>query len=263
MRKKGFTLIELMLAMTFVAILIIAIAILVMNIQGIYRRGIAMREVNATSRSIIDDITRAIHSAPVVAEDSHHAVEFINSGRVEGGIFCTGFYSYIWRQADFLTNSPLTGSVRVNNSPDYRLLKMRDVGRRLCDRDLLTSSAGLTCNNASRLTCQVGGINNLAPAIFGFSNQVELISSGGMELALFSFDIFEPARSNITGHVFYAGSFILGTPRGARTDASGALFSTDACHPPVDTAVDKFDFQYCSINKFNFAASSLGAIEER
>jgi len=261
MMKKGFTLIELMLAMAFVSILIIAIAILVMNIQGIYRRGIAMREVNSTSRAIVDDLTRSINSAPAVVAGTH-AVRFTNGARIEGGAFCTGFYSYVWRQADFLLNGPFTGGVRINDSQDYRLLKMRDVGRLLCNPTNLQNAGLSGCNvTGGRLTCPVSGIHNLTSAAFGFGAPVELISSGGMELALFDFDVFEPARSGVTGHVFYSGSFILGTPRGARTDASGALFSTDVCQPPADA--DRFDFQYCSINKFNFAASSLGAIGER
>jgi prepilin-type N-terminal cleavage/methylation domain-containing protein len=253
--KKGFTMVELMMAMTFVAILVVAITVLVMNIQGIYRRGVAMREVNSTSRSIVDDITRAIAGAPSTA-DTAHAVEFINGTRVEGGVFCSGFYSYIWKQADFLWNAGDNtggGAVAVNGSKDFRLLKARDVGRHLCQ----PSSLGLSScpNNAGKLLCPVAGSPNLSA-----TETVELISTGGLELALFDFDIFNPAKSNITGQVFYAGSFILGTPRGA--NVLGGLVSAEVCDAPNTSGDSAFDFQYCSINKFNFAASSLGAVGE-
>ncbi|MCL2002137.1 type II secretion system GspH family protein [Candidatus Saccharibacteria bacterium] len=247
---KGFTMIELMFAMTFVAILIIAIAVLVMNIQSIYRRGLAVREVNATSRSLVDDITRAIAGAPAVGAGSH-SVEFISGSRIEGGVFCTGFYSYVWKQAEFLRG----GNIRVNGSNDYRLIKARDVGRSLCRRLNLEGFGGLDCDDeASPISCTVTGSSDLMA-----SETTELISSGGLEIALFSFNIFQPAQSGITGQVFYAGSFILGTPRGA--DVTGGIVSSEACQPP--NKAEAFDFQYCSINKFNFAASSLGAIGDR
>jgi hypothetical protein len=245
-----------MLAMTFVSILIIGITVLVMNIQGIYRRGIATREVNSTSRSVVDDITRAIASAPTTSANVPHAVEFINGSRVEGGVFCTGFYSYIWKQADFLwdnSSSSGGGAVQVNGSKDYRLLKARDVGRELCQPSAIGAS---TCpNNNGKLLCPVAGSPNLTA-----TDTTELISSGGLELALFDFDIFKPAKSNITDQVFYAGSFILGTPRGA--NVLGGLVSAEVCEPPSTTADAVLDFQYCSINKFNFAASSLGTVGE-
>lgn len=248
-RRQGFTMVELMMAMTFVAILIVAITVLVMNIQGIYRRGLATREVNATSRSIVDDITRAIAGAPAT-DDSAHSVEFINGSRVEGGVFCTGFYSYVWKQADFMN----AGAVQVGSSKDFRLLKVRDVGRSLCKPASLGLSSCPESNG--KLLCPVSGSPNLSAP-----DAVELISSGGIDLALFDFDIFKPAKSNITGQVFYAGSFILGTPRGANT-LLGGIVSAEVCQPPVTSPDIAFDFQYCSINKFNFAASSLGAIGE-
>ncbi|MCL2371286.1 type II secretion system GspH family protein [Candidatus Saccharibacteria bacterium] len=261
-KKKGFTIVELLLAMTFVAILLVAITVLVMNIQGIYRRGIAMREVNATSRSIIDDITRAISSAPSFSEGGSHAVTFRNGANTEGGTFCTGFYSYIWRHANFVPRlGSAQGAVQFDGSRDYRLIKIRDVGRRLCNQAALNGVSGMSCNSNPHMTCNVTGSPNITLAAFSLSDPVEMISSGGLELALFSFDIFEPARSSVTGQVFYAGSFVLGTPRGASAAAMGGLVSASVCTPPAQ-AVD-FNFQYCSINKFNFAASSLGAIGER
>ncbi|MCL2038719.1 type II secretion system GspH family protein [Candidatus Saccharibacteria bacterium] len=257
-KRRGFTILELLFAMTFTAILVVSITVLVMNIQGIYRRGLALRQVNATSRSVVDDITRAIASAPAVS-DTAYAIDFINGTSTEGGVFCTGFYSYVWKQADFLWQPGSAtggGAVSVNGDKDYRLLKVRDVGRTLCRPAALGLSSCPTLGGTDRLRCPVSGTHNLTAA--SSEPPVELISSGGLEIALFSFDIFQPAVSSITGQVFYSGSFILGTPRGA--NIQGGLVSTEVCQPPGEA--DIFDFQYCSINKFNFAASSIGSIGE-
>jgi hypothetical protein len=249
-----------MMAMAFVSILIVAITVLVMNIQGLYRRGLSMREVNSTARSVVDDITRAITSAPSVSATSVHSVEFRRNGNVEGGTFCTGFYSYVWKQAEHLasnTDPNRRSPVQVNGNSNYRLMKASDRGRQLCDPGYLGMRGISSCAGTGKLICNnMSGAPNLAA-----TDAVELISSASLELGLFSFDIFPPARTGVTGQVFYAGSFILGTSRGANAVAGGGIIRSETCTPPSD--VDALlDFQYCSINKFNFAASSVGAIPE-
>ena len=52
--KKGFTIIEITLAMTFLAILMVSIATLIMRVTNIYQKGLAMRAINATGTEIIE-----------------------------------------------------------------------------------------------------------------------------------------------------------------------------------------------------------------
>ena len=65
-QKKAFTIIEFMLAMTFLAILLMGIATLTMRVLEIYRKGLALRAVNATGRDILNDLSRVVSGSPIV-----------------------------------------------------------------------------------------------------------------------------------------------------------------------------------------------------
>ncbi len=123
--KSGFTLVELTLTMSFVAVLLITIAIVTTNIVTIYQKGLALKAVNSVGRSLVDEFTMAINTAPTM--DSTRLCENLLKGdetaknnckkdqgelynyqsykgspapgetEVQyGGIFCTGRYSYVW-----------------------------------------------------------------------------------------------------------------------------------------------------------------------
>ncbi len=121
-KKKAFTIIELMLAMSFLGTMLVGIAALMMQITSIYQKGLALRSVNSNGREIISDITRTINASrvnidinpeiPVTGDvtqaliDEARAQYFIFTSDSEqrqlGGVFCTGDYSYVWNTADNL-----------------------------------------------------------------------------------------------------------------------------------------------------------------
>ena len=69
-KTKGFTLIELMLSMTFISILLVAIAVTIIQISNVYNRGITLKEVNQAGRSLSNELQRSITSgAPFMIEE--------------------------------------------------------------------------------------------------------------------------------------------------------------------------------------------------
>src|SRR3954468_13520221 len=98
--RQGFTLIELMLAMTFIAMLLVAIALTTIQISNIYNKGITLREVNQAGRSVSDELQRTISSAtpfdvtPKGSGDIAPASRYITSAG--GGRMCLGNYTYAW-----------------------------------------------------------------------------------------------------------------------------------------------------------------------
>ena len=62
--KKGFTMVELSLALIFVSIILITIAWLTIHITSVYEKGLAMKAVNSTAKELIDDFSRAIATSP-------------------------------------------------------------------------------------------------------------------------------------------------------------------------------------------------------
>ncbi|MDR2063877.1 MAG: type II secretion system GspH family protein [Candidatus Nomurabacteria bacterium] len=303
--KKGFTLIELMLAMLYVALLLVTIATLIMHVMDSYKKGMAIKEVNINARSIIDDITQTVANAPPIGslindagEATYKPPEEGNTvgqtsyyremrtsvnNRIDGGILCTGNYSYIWKHADrqksdwrFGQGVDSTadgtgdqGDLNIegflDGGRDFRLVKVRDPSRKACE---VVNDGGIT-----RVTPNIRQATFTTSEGEAFNETfVELLTNNEMDLALYDFKAFTPATSQSNGQTFYGFSFILGTIRGVNRD--GALIPNESCYAPQDRADTNsddaidfvndqhigFDFSYCSVNKFNFSARSSGAV---
>jgi prepilin-type N-terminal cleavage/methylation domain-containing protein len=75
-KKQGFTLIELMLAMAFIAMLLLAIALIILQISTIYNRGLTIKEAVQASSAISSDLSQDIAAAPTfsLAANAGHYV---------------------------------------------------------------------------------------------------------------------------------------------------------------------------------------------
>ncbi len=170
---KGFTLIELMLSMTFIAIMLIAIAMCIMQMATIYNRGETLRQVNQAARTLSTDMQDTVSAAYPFA---------INQAAIDAGRLCTGQFTYVW-------NTPSTNNV-YNPTSDgtIRFVRVKDTGGALCsnfatpvlkanatelletgDRSLLVRSFSITqatedANTGQRLyiISTMLGTNNLA-----------------------------------------------------------------------------------------------------
>ncbi len=266
MRKKGFTLVELSLAMAFLAVLLITISILVIRIISIYQAGLSIRAVNATGRQLVDDFTRAISGSPIddigynasaestlvanlgandklthkyffqkVAPSMTIEGEVRKNVQLAGG-FCTGRYSYLWNTAYGLQSG---SGFSFNGNSSFRLLRIYDSGRAICGSQ------------------RVEG-NRINPARSAFSNPsgiapVELLADNEDDLAIYDLRVFPATRSNVTGHIYYSATFILATLRGGVDIFANGDFCTAEASTTLAT-----DFNYCAINKFNFAIRATG-----
>lgn len=128
--KSGFTLVELGLALAFIAMLLLIISVLIISVISIYRKGLAINSVSATGRAIIDDFTASITEASSASPEtlcgsiysagtkdhtdclSDKAMKLIlqeyrvtptdPNSLYRGGVFCSGSYSYIWNSGNTL-----------------------------------------------------------------------------------------------------------------------------------------------------------------
>ncbi len=138
--RKGFTIIELMLAMALLGTMMVAIASLIMRILDVYQKGLTMRDVSTIGREITSDLTRIINQSPTFFGDDKPTINpIVTAGgnidaasirkyRTEyyntasgGGVFCTGSYSYVWNKAASITtarnraNSKVGGDVMMHS----------------------------------------------------------------------------------------------------------------------------------------------------
>lgn len=306
--KSGFTIIELSLAMAFIAVLLIIIAIVATSLVSVYQKGLSIKAVNGVGRNLIDEFTRAINTAPSVDTTSlcnslatanvagcvnDHANKYIYleqrsnpdpaTGRSEqyNGIFCTGYYSYIWNtKAGLEPSSKHTVSLKYldNNGntqtlSEPRLARIIDKTYRLCsvnvDDDYVStypdSSVAATTIDISTLANNSGELlqNKIDAPVTDFLRMFDT------DLALYDLTIFPISQDSVTLRSFFSGTFVLATLRGS----VNILGDGNYCDPNgfrsinIDGTVDSSssqtslgsEFNYCAINKFNFAARTAGS----
>ena len=227
-KQAGFTLIELLLAMGFVSVLLIAIAMTVIQIANIYNRGITLKEVDQSGRSLASELQRSINGS----------VRFDLSTRYIskpwGGRLCLGQYSYIWNYgADIVSINP-SRNVYANApaGSDIRFVKVIDP-------------------NASYCTDTIKPIDP--------NGATELLSVSEHNLAVHSFNVTTTASSIDlkTGQELYSINFLIGTndQNALKIDP---LTNAKVCKTPGETGSDP---TYCSVNQFNIMARAGNADE--
>ncbi len=194
------------------------------------------------------------------------------------GAFCTGSYSYIWNsgyyessQAMFAEKNTwatlrylgadgereINGTTRngVDTGKPFRLLKVRDDNRAVCSSEVRWDKAAKDFINNYNLPYD----KKIDPVfdITGYGvleeEPVDLIlADNENDLAIYELLVARPAESTTRMNTFYSVSFILGTIDGGINIRS----SGQSCSPPADYENENFD--YCAINKFNFAIQASG-----
>lgn len=227
MKSRGFTLVELMLAMAFVAVLLMAIGATTTRITHIYTKGATLREVNQSGRSISDDIQRTVAStAPFKVSPANQAdSKYIT--RDGGGRLCTGSYTYAWNYgktkelSGIASQTTTVYNTYTSGSALIRLVKVDDSGGLLC------------VNPTSRI-----------PA----AQATELLKAGDRNLAIQEWSVTAGSRDDAIGQAIYAISFKLGTNDQAQLTASG-----QTCRPPNQGSGSD---DFCAVNQFDIVIRS-------
>lgn len=200
------------------------------------------------------------------------------------GAFCTGTYSYIWNSGYFMNNDTGDNTERevlgganpaifryrdafnevktieyslrdIDGNQPFRLLKIRDDTRAVCVSVVRKYSDGRYDNNYTLPSNE--DISNVFDISEGYGLVTEepvdlILSDQDNDLVLYDLAVPRPAESTTQENMFYSASFILGTIRGGINIQSKG----QSCDPPSDYATEEFD--YCAINKFNFAVQANG-----
>lgn len=263
--KKGFTLIELSLATVFLSILLLMIATITINVSTIYQKGLTLRNVNSTGRMIIDDLTRSIADAPLTRLTSdqrdvyfRERIDKATVKRVGGtdndrdvqysGAFCSGRYSYVWNTGYVLNSkdyAPRGEPLKLKYNKDnetkeitgLRLVKFSDPARTACSA--WDGSATLDISRATTLSAE--------------PEEMLSVTDTQIQLALYELNVFPVTQDSLSLRSFYSGTFILATLTGSVDVKSEGNY----CDPSNSQSLAG-DFNYCAVNKFNFAAQASG-----
>ncbi len=283
--KKGFTIIELLLSMAFLATMLIAIATLTMRILDIYRKGLSMRAINSIGREIISDLTRTIGGSPIVENinpvttgedidwesinmayrtyfhESFRPVDGDSGEEVQaGGVFCTGAYTYIWNTAPAIIEYR-EGNDDLKNTDYYTIQVNKSESE--AGEPKFYKFARVPDNKRSGCAVEEGEEFNPHLEYTGISENdvVELIGDDEVDLAIYDFLVLPATQNNKTGQIFYSGAFVLATTRGGiNVLANGDYCTGKSTDDLLDEDVEntRYDMQYCAVNKFNFAMRATG-----
>lgn len=225
--RAGFTLVELLMAMTFVSMLMLGIAVTVIQISNIYNKGLTMRAVDQAGRAISQDIRQTLAGAePFNIDTAFH--EQSDQGFTYGGRLCTGTYSYIWNYGRALSSENQQAKKNEYDSAGdpIRFIRVRDNGGQYC---------------------AAGNIDN---KIRKEDNPIELLAAGAEDLALQSFKITQLANDPSLGQALYHVVVEIGTNNQSTLQQEQTLTTLDtSCRPPSDNSALQ---EFCAVNQFDF-----------
>ena len=209
--------------------LLIAIAMVVIRISGIYNKGITMKSVNQAGQAIVDDMKRVVGASGPFALDlptwkqSPTGLNPPDKTTIDGGRLCTGAYSYVWNIGTHMTNH----RNKYRDDPtDIRFIRVNDNGRSLCSSDRINEP-----------------IDKAAAT--------ELLSEH--DLAIQEFNI-ESRTGTVTGTALYEITMLISNADG---DAISTRIDTlNQCKAPDEDGENQ---NFCAVNEFKFTVRAGGA----
>ena len=291
--KQGFTLVELSLSIAFIAILSITVALIINDAISTYRRGLTLNQINTTGMDLVDDIRATVqNSSPRAVVEKctakygdlaernkcidNKAQRFVvvrrlakvdtdkdgtlNNNVPVFGAFCTGAYSYVWNSGYFYAGDDVMMESGIDEAEirykdksgadvtekDFRLIKIQDKERAVC---------ASTVRSVYNKDVVIGNVFDIRSDYEKVLEEPEILLAAGDDtvnsLALYDLTVATPATNGANNSMFYSMSFILGTIQGGINVMSSGNF----CAAPGEY---DSNFDYCAINKFNFAAQANG-----
>lgn len=197
------------------------------------------------------------------------------------GAFCTGDYSYIWNSGYFFKPDEYKVSAdhakftyRIGESATkntfkngalFKLMRVEDRHRSVCKvaagavegeyrtseqlENSLSSNFDLTaCDSLSAESKPVEICDVIT------NEPIDILETSENNLALYDLEVATAADNGNVDSMFYTASFILGTVQGGINIVS----TNNYCATPEGYNFAVENFEYCAINKFNFAAQATG-----
>lgn len=223
MRRKadGFTLVELTLAMAFLSMLLLAIALMIVQVTNMYTKGITLVSIDRTGQAVSRELETALSQA------LPDKVEYVSLGTngANGARLCTGTFSYVWNYGPAIAGEGaefVDVNKYIDGSKDIRFVKVQDADGAICKS---SGPSGLPQIDKSKAR--------------------ELIGSADRDIALNSFSIY---TTNIASSAqsIYTMKMGLGTNNAGESDVINGQLQ---CKPPQDGYNE-----FCAVNTFLFTA---------
>lgn len=239
-RRHGFTLIELMLAMAFVSVLLLAIATIAIQAGKLYNRGLTLKSINQSGREIGDTLRRDFLQANAgkISGNANSAVVMVQAGGADrSGRLCLGDYSYVWNVPKVVSGEVKAGAgiiIEVGGPHSGRPInfaRVIDPDGMLCQKNQ-TTGAYISTVATDKVThlLKPAGSNDVVLAVHRMKAARVAGDSGADSL--------------------YRLEFVLGT---SQLEAVNTANGT--CKPPAD---DSENLDFCAINSFEMIVRTNG-----
>lgn len=239
-RRYGFTLIELMLAMAFVSVLLLAIATIAIQAGKLYNRGLTLKSINQSGREISDSLRRDFLQANAgkISGNANSAVVMVQAGGADrSGRLCLGDYSYVWNVPKVVSGEVKSGAGIItevggpHSGRPINFARVIDPDGMLCQKNE-TTGAYMSTVATDKVThlLKPAGSNDVVLAIHQMKAARVVGDSGADSL--------------------YRLEFVLGT---SQLEAVNTANGT--CKPPADNS-ENLDF--CAINSFEMIVRTNG-----
>ena len=239
-RRYGFTLIELMLAMAFVSVLLLAIATIAIQAGKLYNRGLTLKSINQSGREISDSLRRDFLQANAgkISGNANLAVVMVQAGGADrSGRLCLGDYSYVWNVPKVVSGEVKAGAGIItevggpHSGRPINFARVIDPDGMLCQKNE-TTGAYMSTVATDKVThlLKPAGSNDVVLAIHQMKAARVAGDSGADSL--------------------YRLEFVLGT---SQLEAVNTANGT--CKPPADNS-ENLDF--CAINSFEMIVRTNG-----
>lgn len=220
----GFTLIELMLAMSFVSMLLLGVALITIQVGSTYNRGLTIKAVNQAGRDVNDSLRRDISSSK---SGDITLVPQTAGGAANLNRLCLGMQSYVWNYGKAINENKAV--TYLDTGKPIVLARVDDPGATLCKQ-----------------------ASGAYPSVVNSANSTELLESESLDLALHQLTFTQVLVDDASGQAAYSVQYTLGT-----NDQSVLETSNRQCRPPEGTGEQNFEF--CAVNVFETIIRAGGA----
>lgn len=224
--ERGFTIVELTLAVVFVSILLLLVATVTIHIGNLYEKGVTIKSINQVGREVMDTLDRDIAQA-----GDQVKFEAVGSGANINYRLCLGGISYLANSGASLNDS---AGARITYSDGGKFVTFARVV------DDTASFCNQTNEGIYRMT-----VNNTAQS-------VELLSASTTTLAVHDF-LVEPLTQD-TSQSLYRVTLVIGTNEVGTLDTDYRCRTGNAGDDDYGA-----NFNYCSVAEFTTIIRSGGA----
>ena len=130
--QSGFTLVELSLAMTFLAFIMLFVIVVIMQMINIYNKSISLSQINQAGRQLMSDLNGGARFASPSSKSVWPTTGVPNR-------MCIGGVSYVWNLADQTTHKP-TMANQFGDGKSLSLIRVKDDNGSLCGGATLPAS---------------------------------------------------------------------------------------------------------------------------